>query len=243
MSKTTEKVSKIVTCGCSYMKHHADGHGVKDLATRLGITNRGTHAMDGLSNSAIIRLTVADSMQATEPTLYIVSTTYLNRFELPILKKRNNEKWGSFGNATPLDSREYDECVIDLSKYVDLHLQYTINSVKEHIYALYLQLAMMIDSVKSRGHKIVVFNSAEELLREALLLDPTDIKFLDNYNAEIIQNLHWLSIPWQHEQGVKSDPEDIRQNIPFLSRHPATGEHRHLNKFLVDYINTNKILC
>jgi len=242
MSKTTAKVNRLVTSGCSYMNHHALGGGPEDLAHQLEINKFHTLSMDGLSNSAIIRLTVADSMQATEPTLYIVSTTFLQRFELPILRKVNNEKWGSFGNATPLDTREYDECVIDLEKYVDLHMQYSINSVKEHIYSLYQQLAMMIDSVKSRGHKIVVFNSAEQLLSETQFLDPNDVRFLDNYSTEIIDRLEWLSVTWQHEQGVKPDPADIIQNIPWWSQHPAAGEHRFLNEFLTNYINTNNIL-
>lgn len=224
------------------MKHHAMGDGHKDLAQQLGIEHYDSLSQYGQSNSAIIRLTVADSMQA-EPTLYVVGTTFLHRFELPVLKKVNNEKWGSFGNSTPIGAREYDDCVVDLESYVNLHLQYSINSVKEHAYALYLQLAMMIDSVKSRGHKIVVFNTAETMMDEAEFLDPNDVKFLDNYNAEIIDRLQWQSVSWQHAQGAKSVPEDIKRDIPLSSRHIAPGEHKFLNNFLHEHINTNEILC
>ena len=71
------------------------------------------------------------------------------------------------------------------------------------------------------------------------LLNLLPFPFLKNC-VNIVDGLSWSSLEFQADKGVKYVPED--HHHPKLIRHPAPGEHQHLNKFLVEYIATHKLL-
>ena len=63
--------------------------------------------------------------------------------------------------------------------------------------------------------------------------------FLKNC-VNIVHGLLWSGLDFQASNGVKYVPEDYHH--PKNLRHPAPGEHYHLNKFLVEYVATHNLL-
>jgi hypothetical protein len=100
------------------------------------------------------------------------------------------------------------------------------------------KLLSLIDTLNHCGHRVVIFNTAEDGVKSWLVVNP---KFNPVRNRkEIIHGLAWKSIPWQFEQGARWPVED--EQYPPDCRHVIPGDHKWLNQFLIDYIKTNNIL-
>jgi hypothetical protein len=235
-------INRLVVNGCSYMNYYANGNGHIDLAQKLNIGNSDSLAVNGSCNSRIIRTTLKDSYSAQEPTLYIVGTTFLTRYELPAASGRpeSDGKWISFSGAgTSIGNKNFDDYFTkeNLSRFSDLYNKFTALGLPDLAQHLMYSMTSMIDSLKSRGHKIVVFNTAEHTVEYYL-----QEKCFDLFRAyrEIIGEFQWRSIPWQFEQGAPYPPED--EQYPADCRHVAPGGHSWLNEFLTNYIKEHKIL-
>ena len=233
--------ARLIVNGCSYMEMYSDG-GVEDLSQQLGINFAKSLALTGACNSRIIRTTLKDSYQTSEPTLYIIGITYLTRHELPLLSGRSESdgKWQSINNnfkkssAIELDAHfTYN----DIKNYCSLWDKFTVLGIDDLALNLQYQLLSLCDSLQYQGHRCVIFNTAESALD--WVVDKTDFDLLKS-KKQLIQGLRWKSIPWQFEQGAICS--ELDEHLPIGARHVASGQHRWLNKFLVDYINQQSIL-
>lgn len=235
--------ARLAVNGCSYMKFYADGNGHGDLAAQLNITQHHSLAEYGSCNNRIIRTTLRDSFVNPAPTLYVIGVTFVSRYELPVHIDRTDldGKWLSFttqGAINPLGAI-IDPCVSkkDLDLYRDIWLKINLASVDEWAEDLQYRLLSMCDSLNSRGHGCIVFNTAEAVLD--YVLDQDKFQPMKS-QREFIDGLKWKSIPWQFDQGAAWSPDDIHHDRN--CRHVAPGQHHWLNQYLTNYIQEHKIL-
>jgi hypothetical protein len=233
-------IQRLITNGCSYMHIHAQGAGHLDLANLLNIKNSESLAISGSCNSRIIRTTLQDCYATTQPTLYIIGLTFFHRYELSIRQGHPDPdgKWVSFTGTGSSVFDDYEEHITkkDLDTYADLYAKFLYLS--EVGTDLQWKLLSLIDTLHYRGHRVVIFNTAEGGVDYWLVDNP---KFDPlRKRKEIINGLAWRSIPWQFEQGARWPVEDERH--PLDCRHVVPGDHKWLNQFLIDYIKTNNIL-
>ena len=233
-------IQRIVTNGCSYMHYHALGEGHRDLANLLNIKNSESLAMNGSCNSRIIRSTLRDCYTTNQPTLYVIGLTFFHRFELSIRKgePEPDGKWVSFNGVGSSMFHDYEEHITkkDLETYENLYAKFLYLS--EAGIDLQWKLLSLIDTLHYRGHRVVIFNTAEGGVDYWLVDNP---KFDPlRGRKEIVNALVWRSIPWQLDQGPKWPAND--EIYPRDCRHVIPGNHYWLNEFLVNYINNNNIL-
>jgi hypothetical protein len=232
------KFQRLVVNGCSYLKNYEKGQGHFELASNLSIPQAISLAEDGSSNSRIFRTTLADSY-CDEPTLYVIGLTFIHRFELPINANPDYDgKWVCFNNPLSENDKLFNSVSIDpgflkkdIVNYFELREKLTMTGKQDILNDLKFRILSMIDSVRSRGHEIVVFNTAEDRIFNMFKNEsgPTNI----------VDNLHWLSNLWQFEQGAPWWPEDEVLGVNLQYRHVAVGQHQYLNQFLYNYINTH----
>ena len=238
-------VTQVVTNGCSYMAHHAIDGGIKHLANLLNVNNTQDISRPGNSNQSIIRTTLEHSLETKNPTLYVVSITYLPRLELPVARETDNwnsgyDRWLNITNTdfdlTPLKTTTTKHEIMD---YVDLKHRIYNDANYELVRDLFRNLRMLVDSVKSRNHSIVIFNSAEERLQECFNMHgKTHFEVFDS--VDIVDQLQWLSNEYQFDNGLMWDDGD--EKFPLVQRHVRSGQYELLNNFLVDYINKHCII-
>jgi len=231
---------RLIINGCSHMYSYSLG-GPRDLSQRLGINFAESLAESGSCNSRIIRTTLRDSYQTSTPTLYIIGITYLSRHELPLLSGRRPEtdgKWQSINNNfVERSDLDLHFTYKDIKDYCSLWDKFTVLGIEDLALNLQYQLLSLCDSLQYRGHRCVIFNTAESALD--WVIDKTEFDLLKS-KKQLIQGLRWKSIPWQFEQGAIWPQED--NHLPPTARHVAPGQHQWLNEFLVDYINRHGIL-
>jgi hypothetical protein len=109
---------------------------------------------------------------------------------------------------------------------------------KDLLEDLMYRLVCLIDAAKSKSHKILIFNTAENAV-DYYINEPQFELF--RQHKEIIGGFRWRSIPWQFEQGASYLSED--EQYPADCRHVAPGDHRYLNEFLTNYIKEYSILA
>lgn len=224
------------------MQAHANGNGHNDLAAQLEILNTYTLAENGSCNNRIIRTTLRDSYSKVESTLYIVGITFITRYELPLIEGRAglDGKWKSYAtSAATIDPNlALDKHVRkqDIKLYSELWQKFTTLAVEDLAQNLQYQLLSMCDSLVSRGHRCIIFNTAESMLDYV----PYNALDLLRARSEIIDGLSWKSIPWQFSQGASWTTAD--NGLPAEVRHVAPGQHKWLNQYLTNYIQEHKIL-
>lgn len=233
-------IQRLVTNGCSYMRSYAQGNGHLDLANCLNINNSESLAIAGSCNSRIIRTTLQDCYTTTQPTLYVIGLTFFHRYELSIRQgdSEPDGKWVSFTGTGSSMFYDYEEHITkkDLDSYADLYAKFLYLS--EVGMDLQWRLLSLIDALHHRGHRVVIFNTAEAGVDYWLINNPKFDPVCSR--REIIDGLKWRSIPWQFDQGANWLPED--EKYPPDCRHVVPGDHKWLNQFLIDYIKTNNIL-
>jgi len=231
-------INRLVVNGCSYLNHYSQGKGHVDLAQQLNLAFSHSLAYPGSSNNRIIRTTLKDSYTTDQPTLYIIGLSFLNRSELTIGQDTDFEgKWISFQNYINPDKIADFWTDTDSQQVIAHNLKMESYVIKDKLEDLMFKLLAMISNLRQRNHQVVIFRQPDDYYINHL--GEERFKFLKNC-VNIVDGLSWSSLEFQADKGVKYVPED--HHHPKLIRHPAPGEHQHLNKFLVEYIATHKLL-
>ena len=227
------------------MNAYAQGGGHKDLASRLKIDTAVDQTQSGCANNRIIRTTIKDSHH-NESTLYVLGMTFVGRSEATILKVQdeNNSFEGAWTN--PQNQIYQDRWVDhwkqkDTDDFVNLKLKEEIMSVLDRTEDLMLRICAMIDSLKSRGHRVIVFQQADTSYHS--LLDTPRLALFKKY-PEFIDGFKWCAIQWQHSQGVAplGDPNPSKYGkAPEEIQHRQPGQHKLLNDHLVQHLNSISI--
>jgi hypothetical protein len=233
-------MTRLVANGCSYMYAYANGGGPQDLANRLGMDQAESLAIEGACNSRIIRTTIRDSYWTDKPTLYVVGITFLARGELPINMIRDDVegRWLSTQTFEFPGNERYPPYWTkkDTKLYLELKTKTEIDSIEDRLEHLMYQLLMMIASLTSRGHQVVIFRNPADAYDH--WFDCRDFVPFGT-SANMVDGLRWSAIQYQARAGVKFEPADAQ--LPEGIRHPVPGEHGPLNTFLVEYINKHAL--
>lgn len=231
-------INRLVISGCSYMEQYAEGHGHVDLASSLGLQDYHSFAQSGSCNDRILRSVLRDCLSSSCPSLYVVGLTFLHRYELPIRYKSTDDGlWVSCTGKTLASRNSEWRQNIELTEYntysaLRAHMFYLNESLEKLMY----WLLATINTVKSRGSRIVVFNTAESGVDDFLDQD----RFRPLNIPEIVGAYRWRSIKYQFDQGAQWNQHD--SGLDLYTRHVASGQHRWLNDFLTNYIQEHKIL-
>lgn len=240
-------IKHVVVNGCSYMQSYAHGGGHIDLARRLGFIGKfntpqaSTLALGGSANSRILRTTLKHSYQATQPVLYVLGMTFLSRLEIPICEPENEfeGRWVNPQNQEFKSRWQYEWTKKDSDQFVETKLKSEIFSVLDRIEDLMYRMLTTITDLKSRGHRVIMFQQADNLYQQ--YLDNPRLALFEQ--PEIVEKFRWRATAWQAEQGVP--PKDYGPNAPYVPpdmTHPAMGHHQKLNEYLTNYIQERKIL-
>jgi hypothetical protein len=231
-------INNLVVNGCSYMEVYAGGSGHVDLANRLNMAHSHSLALGGSANSRIIRTTLKHSYTVEQPTLYVLGMTFVSRREIPILDPVHGQNFeGMWTNPQNQDFEsqwqpQWSRADTDL--YVKLKLKWEWMSVADRTEDLMYRIVSMGQDLMSRGHRVLVFQQADDLHLEIF-----DHPRFDLFRKQPwIIDYTWRSIVWQHSQGVPSTGDQAPE--PIRHRHP---QHYHrLNEYLVDYIQSHGIV-
>lgn len=238
-------ITRLVVNGDSYMEVYAQGGGHIDLAQRLDIPNSHSLAIGGSADSRLIRTCLKDSYATQESTLYVIGVGFLSRWEVPVLK---NEYEGTFeGRWTNPQNQDYksrwehnwNERLT--KQLIDLKLVTDFYSVPDRLEDLMYRLLAMIDSLHSRGHRVLIYQQADSNYQRYL---DRDVFQLFKNNPIFVDGLKWLAVPWQLAKGVGTCNygETSAYVVPDNLKHPAAGQHMFINEFLTEYIKHYKIL-
>lgn len=241
-------ITQLVVNGCSYMESYAFGQGHVDLAQRLGIEkdsgvpNAASLAIGGSANSRILRTTQKHSYNPGANTLYIMGMTFVSRLEIPILDDTDSfeGRWSNPQNQQFRNRWGAHWKQANSDQFVDLKLKWEADSVLDRVEDLMYHVLAVISNIQQRGHKILVFQQADNLYQE--LLEHSRLQYFKNV-PNIIDGFAWRSIAWQHSQGVQ--PTIYAPGHPYVPPdmvHPAPGHHAVLNTHLTEYIQEHKIL-
>jgi hypothetical protein len=238
-------ITRLVVNGDSYMEVYAQGAGHVDLAQRLNIPNSASLAIGGSADSRVIRTVLKDSYTTAESTLYVVGVGFLSRWEVPVLNNDHDGtfegRWTNPQNQFYIDRWEHNWSQAETKKLMDLKLISDFYSVPDRLEDLMYRLLAMVDSLHSRGHRVLIFQQADDIYQ----------RYLDRYTFDLLKNnpvfvdgLKWRAVPWQVEQGVQTVNygSNAAYQVPPEIRHPESGHHDLLNSFLQKYIVEHKIL-
>ena len=233
-------IQQLIVNGCSYAHSYALGNGHQDLAQRLGIANANSIAVSGSANSRILRTTLKHSYTAP-PTLYVLGMTFLSRLEIPICKPENDfeGRWVNPQNQEFAHRWQPGWNRKESEQFVETKLKTEVYSILDRTEDLMYRMLSTIDSLKSRGHRVLMFQQADDLY-QVCLEDPRMSLFCC---PEIVDGFRWRATAWQAAQGVEP-----KKYTPGLGRiapdmtHPAVGHHHKLNEYLTNYIQEYKIL-
>lgn len=241
-------IQQLVVNGCSYMESYAFGLGHVDLADRLdlrttsGAVNAVSIAIGGSANSRIIRTTQKHSYNPGYNTLYILGMTFVSRLEIPILDDRDQfeGRWINPQNQQFQNRWMHHWTMKNNEQFIELKLKYEGDSILDRTEDLMYRVLAVVDSIKMRGHRVLVYQQADNLYQEIL----GHSRFAPMRDRpEIIDGLAWRAVAWQHSQGVL--PTVYAAGHPYVPpdmTHPAPGHHQVLNEYLTNYIQEHKIL-
>ncbi len=243
------------------MKLYAAGKGHVDLAKGLGIDHSESLALDGSANSRIIRTTIKDSYQKTEPTLYVLGMTFVSRNEIPILKVDGvtdeyindlsfEGRWTNPQNQFFKNRWEHHWTEKDTDRYVELIQKTEVYSSLDRTEDLMYRFLALISNLNTRGHQVLIFNQADTklttpLTKNKILADAPKLELLKQVK-NFVHGLTWTAVQWQHEQGVgATKPGNLINKYgetPDQMKHRLPGQHQKLNDYLINYIRDNKII-
>jgi hypothetical protein len=233
-------MQQLVVNGCSYAHSYALGNGHIDLAQKLGIAHAVSIAVSGSANGRILRTTLKHSYTAV-PTLYVLGMTFLSRLEIPICEPENEfeGRWVNPQNQEFASRWQTGWNQKESEQFVEIKLKTEVYSILDRTEDLMYRMLSTIDSLKSRGHRVLMFQQADNLHHE-YLVNPRLSLFCC---PEIVDGYSWRAIAWQAVQGV--EPKMYPPGSPYVPpdmTHPAIGHHAKLNEFLTNYIQKHKIL-
>jgi hypothetical protein len=241
-------IKLLVVNGCSYTHSYAGGNGHIDLARRLGIV--GHHniplavslAVGGSANSRIIRTTLKHSYTTQAPTLYVLGLTFISRLELPICNVVD-EFEGAWCNPQnqEFSSRWQNHWTgRDSEQFIKTKLKSEMYSILDRTEDLMYRVISAIADIQSRGHRVLIFQQADNLYQEHL--SNPRLKLFQR--PEIIEGFAWRAVSWQHAQGVAPTIYSAgSQYVPPDVTHPEPGHHQQINEYLTNYIQEHKILA
>jgi len=234
---------KLVVNGDSYMQAYAQGNGHLDLANRLGISHSESLAIGGSANSRLVRTTLKHSYASAQPTFYVLGIGFISRWEVAILEAKHDSfegRWTNPQNQDYVDQWQHGWTKKQTQQLVELKLMADVFSIPDRLEDLMYSLLSLVDSLHSRGHKILMYQQADNIYQR--FLEHPRFALLKN-NSVFIDGLNWQAVPWQLKQGVPPMAYAMEiYHVPDDLRHPASGHHDVLNTFLVDYIKQNKII-
>lgn len=233
---------ELVVNGCSYMEAYSTGCGHQDLAERLGIPTASSLAIGGSANARILRTTMKHSFATTRPTFYVLGMTFLSRDELPILHITNQFEgaWTNPQNQAHQSLWAHPWTQQDTETFVDLKLKWEWISTIDRYEDLQYRLLAVIESLRSRGHAVLVYNQADEMFPP--VSNNARLRWFRDH-ASIVGDYAWMAIAWQHEQGVPAmDYSAGSVSVREAIKHRASGHHTVLNEFLSDYIKSHNLL-
>lgn len=230
----------LVVNGCSYMESYAVGQGHVDLAQQLALDCPVSLAIGGSANSRILRTTLKHSYTAP-PTLYVLGMTFLSRLEIPICEPENDfeGRWVNPQNQEFRHRWQYDWTPADSDQFVETKLKSEVFSILDRVEDLMYRMLSTIADLKSRGHRVLMFQQADNLYIN--LLNEPRLSLFDQ--PEIVGGFGWRATAWQAEQGVQA--KDYGPGAPYVPpdmTHPAIGHHQMLNEYLTNYIQERKLL-
>lgn len=242
-------ITQLVVNGCSYMESYAFGQGHIDLAQRLGIekepgvVNALSLAVGGSANSRILRTTQKHSQNPEASTLYVLGMTFVSRLEIPILENTDSFEGGWTNPQNQIFKNRWMPHwkQSDSDQFVNLKLKWETNSILDRVEDLMYHMLAVINDIQQRGHKVLVFQQADNLYQE--LLDHAKLKYFKQLPC-IVHGFEWRSIAYQHSQGVQATVyAPGHPHVPPDMVHPAPGHHNILNTYLTEYIQEHKILA
>ena len=238
-------IDQLVVNGCSYMEVYANGGGHQDLAAKLGIENSQSLAIGGSANSRIIRTTLKHSYR-NHNVFYVLGLTFLSREEIPILNPLYHDiDWDMEGRWTNPQNQQMklywqtEWTQRDTDKWVELKLKTDFYSIPDRLENLQYYIRAMIDSLHSRGHKILIYQQSDSIYERFL----HEERFSLLRTPEIIHGLTWRAINWQHDNHVPSvNYATSSEYVPPEMKHRMPGEHDLLNQYLTNYCKEHNIL-
>jgi hypothetical protein len=167
--------------------------------------------------------------------------TFLSRLEVPICEPETDfeGRWVNPQNQEFAYRWQAGWNRKESEQFVDTKLKTEVYSILDRTEDLMYRMLSTIDSLKSRGHRVLMFQQADDLY-QGYLTDPRLSLFCC---PEIVDGYRWRATAWQADQGVepKKYSPDAPQVPPDMT-HPAVGHHHKLNEFLTNYIQEHKIL-
>ena len=241
-------INKLVTNGCSYMFNYTSGGGHIDLAKKLGIATAEDISISGSANSRILRTTMKHSYMTEEPTLYVLGMTFVSRSEIPILQSTDYTFEGRWTNPQNQDFEnrwEHFWTRKDTEDYVEMKTRTEVYSLIDRTEDLMYNMLAVIDSLKSRGHQILMFQQAD---KDYWGINNPKLDLFDS-TPNILNGFKWSAMEYQHEHGVEKlvlgpdTPVSMLPSppTPVYQMKPASGQHEILNQFLADYIKKHKL--
>jgi hypothetical protein len=223
------------------MESYAVGQGHVDLAQQLALDCPVSLAIGGSANSRILRTTLKHSYTAP-PTFYVLGMTFLSRLEIPICEQLNDfeGRWVNPQNQEFKSRWQYDWTQADSDQFVETKLKSEVFSILDRVEDLMYRMLSTIADLKSRGHRVLMFQQADNLYTN--LLNEPRLTLFDQ--PEIVGGFGWRATAWQAEQGVQA--KDYGPGAPYVPpdmTHPAIGHHQMLNEYLTNYIQERKLLA
>lgn len=237
------KFEELVVNGCSYMETYSTGCGHQDLAERLGIPTASSLAIGGSANTRILRTTMKHSFATTRPTFYVLGMTFLSRNELPILEPTNQFEgaWSNPQNQAHESLWAHPWTQQDTETFVNLKLKWECNSTIDRYEDLQYRILAVIESLRSREHAVLIYNQADEMFSD--VRHDSRLRFFRGH-GNIVGDYHWMSILWQHEQGVPVMDYAIGSaSVRDAIKHRQSGRHDRLNTFLTDHILSHGLMA
>lgn len=232
----------LVVNGCSYTDSYVQGQGHVALAANLGLEHATSLAIGGSANSRILRTTLKHSYQTSVPTLYVLGMTFVSRLEIPICDPENDfeGRWINPQNQEFKNKWQLGWTQADSDRFVETKLKSEVFSILDRTEDLMYRMLSTITDLKSRGHRVLMFQQADNLYQDYLA--GTRLQLFKR--PEIVGGFEWRAIAWQAEQGVK--PKIYPPGSPYVPpdmTHPAIGHHELINEYLTNYIQEHKILA
>jgi hypothetical protein len=236
------------------MFNYTQGKGHIDLANRLGIAQSIGIEVPGSANTRILRTTLKHSYQTDKPTFYVLGMTFVSRGEIPILKVPDEltfeGRWTNPQNQDFENRWEHFWGRKQTEDWVDLKRKTEVYSLLDRTEDLMYSMLAVIDSLKSRGHQVLMYQQADQ--DYWFLKDHPKFALLKN-NPHILNGFMWSAMQYQHDAGVPKMevdpslpqsmlPTPFSPQTPVNQLKPAIGQHSVLNEFLVKYITDNNLL-
>jgi hypothetical protein len=240
-------IQQLVVNGCSYNEVWAGGPGPTELARSLELSSATSIALGGSNNSRILRTTLKHSYSNDIKSLYAVGLTFLNRWELPVAEATADRVFE--GRWINPQSQQWAGVQLihgwtseDTETFKNLQFKASAFSEHENLEDLMYRCVAVASDLHRRGHKVVFWNNCEEIISWAVKENPNRFQILKN-NPLFVDGLVWTAIPWQHSQGaIPSQYEPGATPPPDHLKHILPEDYQHLNGYLTQWINDNKIL-